>query len=684
MINIILNGQSLQTHSGQSIIQVADALKVHIPRFCYHPALSVAANCRMCLVEVEKMPKTVPACATPITDGMIIHTTSLKTRASQKAVMDMLLINHPLDCPICDQGGQCELQDLSLTYGHAASDYDAAKRAVPSLELGPLIATDMTRCIHCTRCVRFMHEVAGQPTLGTLGRGEDMRISNALANLQSELSGNIIDICPVGALTSKPFRFAARAWEMRQALSLSPHDPIGTHVSLHTKNGTVMRVVPRPSDTPHHFWLSDRDRFGYEGLNHQRLTVPMRKTSHWQEVAWSDVLPVLLEHLKQPLAIGLSGMLSSEEGKMLHDVTKHTACYQLMRTPAAIWQWIIQHPWPALHQLSTAHTLYVVGLSVLNVAPLLGIYFREALKQGVNLVVLQACSENWNMPLTQQYTAHPDEWYNIMATWPMHANSYVCIGEALWLHPQAEVLLAKLASHGQLMPVYHGANAMGLAPNLFSQKTHITHPAATWLIQAEPQDITLSLHGKIISWTSWKTPVLEAISDWMIPITPFSETSGTWRNAAGKDNAFEQAVPALGLSKPIDHILKKIASLATVNVCHVSHTPSPPAITSEKRSHALCAMLHLNGYQSDIMLRQAPALQQAYPSATAWRIHPDTMHTLKLSDGVVYAWQNNHHRTWHAQVVSDVSVAPNVVLAPLTHVTASLASYDHLYCMNAV
>jgi len=300
MANIEIDGKAFEVENGKMIIEVADEAGIYIPRFCYHKKLSVAANCRMCLVGVENSRKTVPACATPITDGMKVYTKSKEAIHSQKAVMEFLLINHPLDCPICDQGGECELQDVSMGYGSGLSAYSETKRAVEDEDLGPLISTDMTRCIHCTRCVRFGDEISGVRELGGMGRGEHMEISTYIKHsISSVVSGNIIDLCPVGALTSKPYRFTARPWELIQHASIAPHDCLGSNVYLHVRQNKLMRVVPKEHETINETWLSDRDRFSYLGLNSpSRAGKPMIKfNGQWQVVDWQTALNFATEGL---------------------------------------------------------------------------------------------------------------------------------------------------------------------------------------------------------------------------------------------------------------------------------------------------------------------------------------------------------------------------------------------------
>ncbi len=304
MIDIEIDGRTLHVEQNTTIIEAADQVGIYIPRFCYHKKLSIVANCRMCLVEVEKSGKPLPACATPVTAGMKVFTTSAKAKEAQRAVMEFLLINHPLDCPICDQGGECELQDISLAYGQSNARFTEGKRSVKDDNLGPLIATEMTRCIQCTRCVRFGQEIAGIKELGLLNRGEDLQISTYIEHsLESELSGNIIDLCPVGALTSKPFRFSARAWELVQSPSIAPHDCLGSHIYWHSRRGEVMRVVPRENEAINETWLSDRDRYSYLGIHsEERLKKPhIKENGQWFMVDWETALEKVVVGFKKVL-----------------------------------------------------------------------------------------------------------------------------------------------------------------------------------------------------------------------------------------------------------------------------------------------------------------------------------------------------------------------------------------------
>ncbi|PCI06374.1 MAG: NADH-quinone oxidoreductase subunit G [Gammaproteobacteria bacterium] len=300
-VTITVDGNEVQAPKGAMLIEVTDAQNIKVPRFCYHKKLAIAANCRMCLVEVEKAPKPLPACATPVMDGMVVHTQSKVAKEAQKSVMEFLLINHPLDCPICDQGGECELQDVAVGYGQSVSEYTETKRVVFDKNIGPLIATELTRCIHCTRCIRFGHEIAGVRELGMIGRGEHALISTFIEEcINSEMSGNVIDVCPVGALTAKPSRFSARAWEMVQHKTIAPHDCMGSNLYVHTLRGEVIRVVPCENEAINEVWLSDRDRFSYEGADTEdRLTSPMiKRDGQWQIADWDEALQLVADKFK--------------------------------------------------------------------------------------------------------------------------------------------------------------------------------------------------------------------------------------------------------------------------------------------------------------------------------------------------------------------------------------------------
>ncbi len=399
LVNIEVNGQPLKARKGQMIMQATDPAGIYIPRFCYHDKLSVAANCRMCLVEVEKAPKPMPACATPVAEGMKIFTKSRKAIAAQKATMEFLLINHPLDCPICDQGGECELQDLAMGFGRDIARFSERKRVVKDKNLGPLVSSDMTRCIHCTRCVRFGAEIAGLPEMGAMGRGEDMEIGTYVEkSVDHELSGNIIDLCPVGALNSKPFRFRARAWEMTQQPLVSPHDGVGTNLYGHILRGRLMRVVPRTNEEINETWIADRDRFSYEGVySDDRLLSPMiRQGGKWVPVDWEKALAAAAEGLKSIAAkhgADAIGVLASASSTLeeLHLTARlarnlgtsnidHRLRRQDFRDQAA--DPLVPTLGLALADVERLQSLLVVGSNLRREVPLIAHRVRKAAKAG--------------------------------------------------------------------------------------------------------------------------------------------------------------------------------------------------------------------------------------------------------------------------------------------------------------
>jgi len=398
-VNIEVNGKPVKAKKGEVIIRATDRLgpDAYVPRFCYHEKLAIAANCRMCLVDVEKAPKPLPACATPVAEGMKIFTKSPRAIGAQRATMEFLLINHPLDCPICDQGGECELQDLAVGFGRDLSRYEERKRSVPDENLGPLIATDMTRCIHCTRCIRFTEEIAGFQELGMIGRGENMKVRVALEQtVQHELSGNVIDLCPVGALVSKPYRFSARAWEMTSHPLVSPHDGLGTNVFAHVLRGKLMRVIPRENEEINETWIADRDRFSYEGLySADRLLAPMvREGDEWKQVDWETALKVVADGLRERAAnLGILASPSSttEELYLLKRIAKalgsanidHRVRQQDFQDQAA------DPLYPTLGlpivDIETLDSLLIVGCNLRREAPVLAHRVRKAARRGAKV-----------------------------------------------------------------------------------------------------------------------------------------------------------------------------------------------------------------------------------------------------------------------------------------------------------
>ena len=431
MVELEIDGKKVEVPEGSMVIQAAHKVDTYIPHFCYHKKLSIAANCRMCLVEVEKMPKAVPACATPVSAGMVVRTTSEKAVKAQQSVMEFLLINHPLDCPICDQGGECQLQDLAVGYGKSASRYTEEKRVVFHKNVGPLISMEeMTRCIHCTRCVRFGQEIAGVMELGMLGRGEHSEITTFVGKtVDSELSGNMIDLCPVGALTSKPFRYSARTWELSRRQSVSPHDSVGANLVVQSKNNRVMRVLPLENEAINECWISDKDRFSYEGLNSEaRLTQPMIKQGgEWIEADWQTALEYVAKSLKgvaadhgaNALAMLGSAHSTVEELFLLKQLAQALGTanvdFRLRQSDfsgvsaGALWLGM------PLADLSTLDSAFVIGSFLRRDHPLLAARLRQAARSGAKLHLLHATGDNSLIPTAKTIVAAPSAWVDTLA-----------------------------------------------------------------------------------------------------------------------------------------------------------------------------------------------------------------------------------------------------------------------------
>ncbi len=425
MVELEIDGRKVEVPEGSMVMDAARRLDVYVPHFCYHPKLSIAANCRMCLVDVEKAPKPLPACATPVAQGMIVRTRSERALQAQKGVMEFLLINHPLDCPICDQGGECQLQDLAVGYGASSSRYQEEKRVVFHKNAGPLVGMEeMTRCIHCTRCVRFGQEVAGLMELGMANRGEHSEITSFLeGSIESELSGNMIDLCPVGALTSKPFRYAARPWELARRASVSPHDSIGANLVVQLKADRVVRVVPQTNEAVNECWLSDRDRFSYEGLGSaDRLTVPMvRDDGQWREVDWASALSFVADGLKRvsdvdgPQALGAlaSPMSTNEElyllGRVLRGLGSENIDTRLRRSDARDGAGVPSLGM-SLTEVGQLQSVFVVGSFLRKDHPLLAARLRRAARAGTRFSVLHASRDDSMMPLHAAVVVPPGAW----------------------------------------------------------------------------------------------------------------------------------------------------------------------------------------------------------------------------------------------------------------------------------
>ncbi|MBQ0931359.1 NADH-quinone oxidoreductase subunit NuoG [Ideonella alba] len=626
MLDIELDGKKVQVPEGSMVMHAADAAGTYIPHFCYHKKLSIAASCRMCLVDVEKAPKPMPACATPVTQGMIVRTRSDKAVKAQKSVMEFLLINHPLDCPICDQGGECQLQDLAVGYGGTASRYQEEKRVVFHKNVGPLISMEeMSRCIHCTRCVRFGQEIAGVMELGMLNRGEHAEITTFVGNsVDSELSGNMIDVCPVGALTSKPFRYSARTWELSRRKSVSPHDSVGANLVVQVKNGKVMRVVPLENEAVNECWISDRDRFSYEALNgEQRLTRPMiKQDGQWLEVDWNTALQYVVDGLKSvqgqfgAAGIGAIGSATSsnEELHLLAKLVRGLGSDNIDHrtrhadfTAAAGVRWL----GTSIASLSTLQRAFVIGSFLRKDHPLLAQRLRQAVRHGGQLLSLNAVHGNWAIPVAGKITAAPSDWVQSLANVAGYVASAkgvaapatalvdaaaeavaqallsgerkaVLLGNAAVQHPQASQLLSLAnfiaAQTGATVGVLGeagnsvGAQLVGAQPQQggLNAGQMLSQPMkALLLLNTEPAldaadgaaaVAALNASGLVVALTPFKDARVDN-ADVLLPIAPFTETAGSYVNAEGRLQTFQGVVPALGESRPAWKVLRVLGSL---------------------------------------------------------------------------------------------------------------------------
>jgi NADH-quinone oxidoreductase subunit G len=627
MIEIELDGKKVEVAEGSTVMHAADKAGTYIPHFCYHKKLSIAANCRMCLVEVEKAPKPMPACATPVTKGMVVRSRSDKALKAQQSVMEFLLINHPLDCPICDQGGECQLQDLAVGYGASASRYTEEKRVVIHKDVGPLISmAEMSRCIHCTRCVRFGQEVAGVMELGMIHRGEHSEITTVLGDtIDSELSGNMIDICPVGALTSKPFRYSARTWELSRRKGISPHDSTGTNLIVQVKANRVMRVVPLENEAVNECWIADRDRFSYEALNSDdRLTTPMVKQGGvWVETDWTTALEYVARSLGQIKAehgAGSIAALGSPHGTVeeLHLLTKlvrglgsqhidHRLRHRGAAVPAAGQARWLGRSIASLGELQGA---LVVGSFLRKDHPLFAQRLRQAAKRGAEVHSLHAVHGDWLMPMASQVTAAPSRWVHALAgiaaavaaaagvAAPVAvtpsagdeavarslaaAPAAVLIGNAAAQHPQADALLALadfIGRHSGATVGFLGEAANSVGAQLVDALPRDGGLDATAMLAAGPKAVLL-LHVEPALDLDDGPAAVEALqsaglvvamtpfksaaidcADVLLPIAPFSETAGSFVNAEGRVQGFHGVVKPLGETRPGWKTLRVLGNL---------------------------------------------------------------------------------------------------------------------------
>lgn len=541
MIEIEIDGKTLEAESGSMIIEVADKYGISIPRFCYHKKLSIAANCRMCLVEVEKAPKPLPACATPVTAGMKVSTLSDKTKEAQRAVMEFLLINHPLDCPICDQGGECELQDVSLVYGSDLSRFDEGKRAVVDDNLGSLIETEMTRCIQCTRCVRFGQEIAGQRELGATGRGENMQITTYVKHgMQSELSGNIIDLCPVGALTSKPFRYSARAWELEQTTSVAPHDCVGSNVYLHTLRQKVMRAVPRENERLNETWLSDRDRFSYVGIHsEERVRAPMIKINgEWQETDWVTALAASVNGLRlvqnrfngEQIAALISPSATTEEcyllQKLLRGLGSNNIDHRLHQTDFADQECLPLYPGLdiSLDELDNYENIVLIGSNVRREQPIVAHRIRKANLRGAKIFSLNVCDYDVNFVQEINCVKKPDELVEMLAAIVQTLHE----AEQGKLSSEAIELLKDVKTNAQATAIAHSLIKNNKSVILLGAIAHNHPDAAT--IRTLSQLLAQLCGAKI----GYLTEGANSAGAWLAGAVPHRTAGGKVTNSVGK------------------------------------------------------------------------------------------------------------------------------------------------------
>ena len=626
MIQIELDGKKVDIVEGSMIMHAAEKAGTYIPHFCYHKKLSIAANCRMCLVDVEKMPKPMPACATPVTQGMVVRTKSEKAVKAQKSVMEFLLINHPLDCPICDQGGECQLQDLAVGYGGSSSRYEEEKRVVFHKDIGPLISMEeMSRCIHCTRCVRFGQEIAGAMELGMSNRGEHAEIEAFVGlSVDSELSGNMIDICPVGALTSKPFRYSARTWELSRRKSISPHDSTGTNLVIQVKNNTVMRVVPLENEAVNECWIADRDRFSYEALNSsERLTTPMIKQGgEWKSVDWQTALEYVAHGLQsvktQHGAASIGALVSPHStleelylaGALVRGLGSENIDYRLRNAEFEVGMPGARYLGMPIADLSNLQRVLVIGSNLRKDHPLFAQRIRQATRNGCAVSRIDDRATDWAMAVQNTHLAAPSEWVQTLA------NIATAIAEVQGVaapHPgtvdaasmstaksllggeRKAVLLGNAAAHHSQASILLEL-AQWIAAQTAAKVGYLTEAANTvgaQLVNAVPGDKGINAHQMLSG--GLKAAILLntepefdsalgksavdglqraemvvtlspfkanlACSDVLLPIAPFTETPGTFINAEGRVQSFYAVVKPLGEARPAWKVIRAIADV---------------------------------------------------------------------------------------------------------------------------
>ncbi len=619
MVNIEIDGRKIATDDGNTVIEAAHEAGIYIPHFCYHKKLSIAANCRMCLVQVEKAPKPLPACATPVTEGMKVFTHSAMAVKAQKGVMEFLLINHPLDCPICDQGGECELQDQAVGYGASASRYKEEKRVVLHKSLGPLVcAEEMSRCINCTRCVRFGIEIGGMMELGQAFRGEHAEIMSFVdSTVNSEISGNMIDLCPVGALTSKPFRYTARSWELSRRKSISPHDGLGSNLAVQVKNNRVMRVLPIENEDINECWLSDKDRFSYEGLNApERLTTPqIRRDGAWQDATWQEALEFAANGLRQ-IAGGAGaehiGALATPHStleelyllqKLMRGVGSHNVDFRLRQSDFSADGKQAGAPWLGMSvaELGRADRFLIVGSFLRKDHPLLAARIRHAVKHGAQANVIHSADDDLLMNVANKAIVAPDalvetlsqvakgvaakQKEGIAGSLASGQRVVILLGNFAQQHPQAAQLqlLAQqiaAATNGKFGFLGEAANSVGGyfanatpdAKGLNAAAMLAAPRKAYLLLNAEPeldcanaQQAVAAMQSAdlVVALTAYKHQAVD-YADVLLPIAPFAETSGTFISTEGRVQSFKGTVRPQGEARPGWKVLRVLGNLLQV------------------------------------------------------------------------------------------------------------------------
>jgi NADH-quinone oxidoreductase subunit G len=614
MVNLEIDGRTVQVAPGTTVIRAANELGIYIPHFCYHEKLTIAANCRMCLVEIEKAPKPQPACATPVSEGMKVYTHSPVAKKAQNGVMEFLLINHPLDCPICDQGGECQLQDLAVGYGHGASRYIEPKRVVLHKDLGPLVAAEeMTRCIQCTRCVRFGEEIAGVMELGLIHRGEHAEIVAFVGKtVDSELSGNMIDVCPVGALTSKPFRYTARTWELGRHRSISPHDGLGSNLVVQVKQNRVMRVLPLDNEPVNECWLSDKDRYSYEALNAEhRLTRPLvKRGGEWHETDWEVALEEVVARLKAIAPAELGALASPhatlEELYLLRRLVRGlggaNVDFRLRQADFSAGGETGGIPWLGMPiaELESLDRALVVGSFLRKDHPLIAHRLRQAVKRGAQLSLLHVAGDDPLMPVAHRAIVAPGEMVAALASilegapgaaGAIHASlksgqkTAVLLGNLAQQHPDAtqlhahaqglaDSLGAKLGFLGEAansvggylagcVPAEGGLDASAMLER--PRKGYLLLNTEPELDCADPQRALAAFRqAELVVGLAMFRDQASDYAHVLLPISPFTETAGSFVSTEGRLQSFGACVLPLGEARPAWKVLRVLGSLLDV------------------------------------------------------------------------------------------------------------------------